>query len=197
MTLSRRQFASRLIFAGTILSAPFSLTGCGIFSDILSWTAVASVALDGIVTVLGPLMPPSGQAIIVLIKAALADLAGAITQYQSDSNPADKATLLAKIRTFLEAIAANFQSFLGQIAGNSPIINVVLGLAQVLLAAVMGFIGQLPPAPTGGGKTLTLSASIGSHTVTVTPKYYKSVGAFKKDWNAVATGAGHAELVIK
>src|SRR5215469_9628341 len=117
-TLSRRQFASRSILALAVIGAPFSLSGCGIFSDILSWTSVASVALDGIVSVLGALLPPSGLAIVTLIKAALADLAGAITQYQADTNPADKATLLARIRTLLTAIAANFQSFLDQINGN-------------------------------------------------------------------------------
>lgn len=193
--LTRRQFASRSFLAATASAFTFSLTGCNAFADILAWTAVASTAVDGIVTVLGSLLPPGGAAIVTLIKAALADLAAAITQYNSDTNPANKATLLAKIRTFLEAIAANLQSFFQQITSAGPAVNIALGLAQVILAAVEGFIGTLPPAPTPTPATLQLHAGSG-RTVPVTPKVYKHVGDFKRDWNTLAVADGHPEIQI-
>lgn len=196
MSLSRRQFASRSILAATASAFTFSLTGCNAFSDILAWTAVASTAIDGIVTVLGPLMPPGGAAIITLIKAALADLAAAITQYNSDTNPADKATLLAKIRTFLEAIAANLQSFFQQITSAGPTINIALGLAEVVIAAVEGFLGTLPPAPTPAPAATQLHVGSG-RTVPVTPKLYKRVSDFKRDFNAVCILNNRPELEIK
>ena len=115
MKHSRRHFNGIAIFAALASAMPFALTSCGIFPDILAWTSVAGVALDGIVTALGSFMPPGGVALITAIKSFLSDLAGAVTEYQNDTNPADKAPLLAKIRTLLTDIAANFQSFLAQI----------------------------------------------------------------------------------
>jgi hypothetical protein len=170
------------------------MTGCGIFSDILAWTSVAGVALDGIVTVLGSFLPPGGAQIILAIKAFLSDLAGAVTEYQNDTNPADKATLLAKIRTLLSDIASNFQTFLSQLnLGNNPIVSIVLGLAQVILAAIMGFLGQLPAT----GRTLSATVTLGGKSLSVTPKYYKNVQQFKSDYNAVCAANSHAEIEIR
>lgn len=191
--LSRRRFAGTAIFASLASLVPFALMGCGVFSDILAWTSVASVAIDGIVTVLGPFMPPGGATVILAIKSFLADLAGAASEYESDTNPADKATLLAKIRTLLTDIAMNFQSFLAQInLGNNPIVAVVLGLAQVILAAIAGFLGQLP-TPT----TIPIKATVGGKPLSVVPKYYKRVADFKKDYNAVCAANSHPEIELK
>lgn len=197
MQISRRNcsklWGSSVLFLAAGVS-PF-MTGCGIFSDILAWTSVAGVALDGIVTVLGSFMPPGGAQIILAIKAFLADLAGAVTEYQNDSNPADKATLLAKIRTLLGDIATNFQNFLSQInLGNNPIIAVVLGLAQVILAAIAGFLGQLP---TTGTRMLSGAVTVNGKTVAVVPKYYKNVQQFKADYNSVCVANGHQEIEIR
>jgi hypothetical protein len=194
MKLSRRQFTSTALFGAFVSVLPLALMGCGIFSDILTWTAVAGVALDGIVTVLGNFMPPGGGALITAIKSFLTDLAGAVTEYQNDTNPADRATLLAKIRTLLGDIATNFQNFLSQInLGNNPIVAVVLGLAQVILAAIAGFLGQLP---TTGTRMLSSTMTINGKTVTVVPKYYKRVADFRKDYDAVAVANGHPEIQI-
>lgn len=197
MQISRRNYsklcgsAALLCFGGIL---PFAMTGCGVFSDILAWTNIAGVAIDGIVTALGSFMPLGGVLIINAIKVFLADLAGAVTEYQNDTNPNDKATLLAKIRTLLTDIASNFQSFLAQInLGTNPIVNVVLGLAQVILAAIAGFIGQLPT----GAAALSPSIRIGTKVVTVTPKYYKHVQSFVADYNSVCVANGHVELEIR
>jgi hypothetical protein len=196
MQISRRNcsklWGSAVLFLAAGVS-PF-MAGCGIFSDILAWTSVAGVAIDGIVTALGSFMPPGGALIVVAIKAVLTDLAGAVTEYQNDTNPADKATLLAKIRTLLSDISANFQSFLALInLGNNPIVAVVLGLAQVILAAIAGFLGQLP---TTGTKMLSGAVTVNGKTVAVVPKYYKRVADFRKDYDAVAVANGHPEIQI-
>lgn len=195
MQISRRNYSKLCGSAALFLvlgGSPF-LMGCGVFSDILAWTNIAGVAIDGIVAVLGSFMPPGGGQIIQLIKAFLSDLAGAVTEYQNDTNPADKATYLAKIRTILGDIASNFQSFLAQInLGNNPIVAVVLGLAQVILAAIMGFLGELPT----GAIALSPSIRIGTKVLTITPKYYKHVGDFQNDYNSVAIANGHPEIRI-
>jgi hypothetical protein len=192
--LSRRQFASRSILAALTASLPFALSGCNVFSDILAWTSVAGTALDGIVAVLGPLVSLSAFVYINTAKAFLSNLANAVAAYQSDTNPADKATLLAEIRTFLTDVASNMQSFFLQIAGASPVINIALGLGQIVLAAIAGFLNQLPP---GGAVRLNPTLSAIGRSVPITPKYYKTVGEFKRDFNAAATAGGHPEIGIK
>jgi hypothetical protein len=197
MEISRRSFGKMAI----VLAAgiPTFMTGCGIFSDILAWTNVAGVAFDGIVRALGAFLPPGGLVAINAIKIFLQDLAGAVTEYQNDTNPADKATLLEKIRTLLGDIAANFQTFLSQLnLGNNPIVAVVLGLAQVILAAIGGFLGQLPAPTTPIVQAKIAAVSVpGYPPLTVTPKYYKRVQDFKSDYNAVCISYGHTEWEIR
>ncbi len=193
--MNRRTFASRigsfalLAFAGGF---SLSLTGCNVFSNILNWIPVGLSAIDSIITLLGPLVPPPAIAIIVLVKAAFADLSAAISQYNADTNPADKSSLLAKIKTLLSAIADNFQKFLDALnLGNNPIVAIVIGLANIILSAIMGFMGQLPAIPT------TKAVKLGTQTQPVVPKTYKTVAAFKADFNKVAVAGGHPEIELK
>lgn len=203
--LSRRQF-SKLTSAtilGIAASLSLSLTGCSAFADISAWIPLATAAIDGIVTVLGALMPPGVSTIVALVKAGLADLAAAIAQYNADSDPAHKATLLARIRTLLNDIALNFQAFLNSLnLGANPIITVIIGLSNVILAAIAGFMGQLPAPPaTGGGSakgmTVSTSYTLGGKRFPIVPKYYKRAADFARDYNAVAVADGHPEIVIR
>jgi hypothetical protein len=195
--LTRRRFTQ---YAGTgILSlATFGsslIFGCSssVFDSILAWIPVATKAINGIVSVLGSLVPPSALAIIDLINAALSDLAATIMQYQSDTNPADKNGWLAKIRTILANIITNFQSFLASVNAAGPIELIVEGLASVVLAALAGFLGQLPSPGMTSLMPHTFHLGIGQ-PVRYTEKYYKSVGQFKSDFNAVADSHGHPEI---
>lgn len=192
--MNRRSFAQRLLMFLAVGSSAVFMTGCNVFTDILNWIPVGLTALNGIITVLGPLIPPGAASIITIIKAAFADLQAAITQYNADTNPADKATLLAKIRTFLADIVNNFQAFLNALnLGNNPIINIVIGLANIIISAIEGFMNQIPPV----SSAVTLATlKLGSKTVTVTPKFYKNVGDFKKDYNSFAMSNGHPEIKI-
>jgi hypothetical protein len=195
--MNRRSFNRNTMFL--ILgacAAPFSMTGCGLLSDLQAWIPIANAAISGIVTVIGTFMPPGALLIINIIKAALSDLGSTIAQYEADSNPADKATWEAKISTILTDIASNFQNFLAQLnLGNNPIMNIVIGLAQVVLAAIEGFLGQLPA--TAKTKTIGTSFIVGGKLMAVTPKYYKKVQQFKSDYNAVCIQYNHTEIEIK
>ena len=188
-------FGTVMLLIATGTSALF-MSGCNVFDDILNWIPVGLTAIGGIVAVLGPLVPPGSAAIITIIKAVFADLQAAVIAYKNDTNPADKATLLAKIRTFLNDIVINFQSFLAALnLGNNPIVAIVIGLASVILAAIAGFMGQLP---TTAGRTtiVTTSVSVGGKVVTVAPKYYKHTSDFKKDYNAICAQYGHTEIEL-
>lgn len=200
MNITRRAFA-KVAGAGTLaLAAGTSLllVGCTVFDNLLTWIPIGITAINGIVTVLGAFLPPGGAIIIGLVKAAFADLAATITEYKSDTNPADKATLLAKIKTILGDIVTNFQSFLNQLnIGGNPIEAVVIGLASVVLNALMGFFGQLPAAPTAG-KALSNTFRVGPNgkPITIVPTTYKNVNAFRSAYNGVADSNGHPELDI-
>jgi hypothetical protein len=173
---------------------PLALMGCGLFSDILTWTSVAGVALDGIVTALGSFLPPGGIVLITAIKAFLTDLAGAVTEYENNTDPAAKASLLDKIRTLLSDIGTNFQSFLTQLnLGSNPLLSLILGLAQVILGAIAGFIGQLPATST---QVKSFSVTISGRTLVVVPVYYKRISDFKAAYNSVCAANGHPQIEI-
>ena len=72
--------------------------------------------------------------------------------------------------------------------------SLVLGLAQVVLAAIAGFLGQLP---TTGTKMLGSTVTVSGKTLPVVPKYYKNVGQFKSDWNAVCVAHGVTGIEIQ
>jgi hypothetical protein len=160
----------------------------------MTWIPVGIAAVDSIVALLGPLVPPGAAAIITLVKAGFASLSAVVAEYNADTNVADKATLLAKIRTLLKDIADNFGTFLNQLnLGTNPIVIIVMGLARIILNALAGFLGQLPAGPTA----MATSVRIGNQTLTITPKYYKNVKDFKSDFNAVATINHHPEIALR
>lgn len=197
--MNRRNFVKSLSLGSLVLAtgSVASLSGCiagTVFIDILNWIPTAVSAINGIVTVLGAFMPPGSAAIITLIDAALASLAATITEYNNDTNPADKATLLAKIRTILNDVSTNFQSFLNTLGlGTNPIVAIVIGLANIILSAIAGFLNQIPQSPT----TTSISYRLNGMSHTVTPKLYKSVKAFKSDYNAICIANNHPEIELK
>ena len=93
----------------------------------------------------------------------------------------------------------NFQSFLDQLhIGTNPIETIIIGLANIFLAAIAGFLGQLP-APAGGAKTKTLTTSfkLGGKSMVIVPRYYKHASDFKSDWNRVCAADQHPEIELK
>ena len=200
MNITRRSFGK--LTSGSLLAlatgTSITLTGCNVFSDILSWIPVGITAINGILTVLGTLVPPGALFIISQVKSGFADLAAAVREYQADTNPADKSTLLEKIRTLLLDIVTNFQGFLNQLnLGTNTIVNIVIGLAQVVLSALMGFLGQLPTAPATSKRIAPVTFNVGGKQNVIVPHFYKTIQEFKSAYNSVATADGHPELNIK
>jgi hypothetical protein len=109
--------------------------------------------------------------------------------YQAMNPP--PAGALAKIQAVFNLIVANFESLLSQVAQN-PIVSVVIGLAQIILSTIAGFMGQLPATP---GKTLSVTFRVANENASFTPKA-RSRRQFKKDWNAVAAAGGHSEVKL-
>ena len=83
-----------------------AMAGCDPIAEIKAWIPVGLNALQSIVTLLGPLVPPGVAAIIGVVKVAFSDLLDAIQQYQT-APPADTATWLGKIKTFMSDLTTS------------------------------------------------------------------------------------------
>ena len=175
---------------GTAVSLPaFFLGGCNIIQDIQNWIPIALASLASITALLGPLVSPAIALIIAPIKTGFADLLAATQAYADDTNPADKATTLAKIQTYLNDLVSNFQVLLNSLPGGA-IVSLAIGLVQIILSTIAGFLGQLPPsASLKMAKTLTVKGQ----TVAITP-VVRTRRRYKHDWNTAVTDAGHPEL---
>jgi hypothetical protein len=199
--MGRREFGKLsgwAIFLMAIGASVFE-TGCGIMDTILAWVPVGLNAFSGILTVLsgaGIVIGPGPAAIITLIKAGFSDVTLAIQQYEAIKPP--PAGALAKIDAVLNLLVQNFQNFLTSInIQNSAVATLVIGLAEVILTTISGFVAALPastPMPlTKVG--LARQVRIGGHTLNTTPVKNPSIHQFKKDWNKAA--GTHSEIFIK
>jgi len=208
--ITRREFTGFL--TGTALlastgSATILLNACNpssVFAEIEAWacppaggtTSPLQNAINGIVTILGPFLPPGATVLIAAITASVTAACGATQEYLNTTPP--PVGIIAKIQTALTDIADNLQAFLNafNIPGN-PIIAVVIGLAQVILSTIAGFLGKLPVAA-GAAKTMVIRASVRFSGVSapVTPKV-RTVKSFKSDYNAVCEAHGQTAIELQ
>ncbi len=202
MNPTRRGFLKLTGTGGLILStggAAVLLDACNaqtVFETIISWIPTAKSAFQGIVTILGPFLPPGAQALITEVFAALDVVTAAVNEYLN-APAADKATFLGKLRVALTAVGDQIQAFLAAFkATGNPLISVVLGLAQIIISTIEGFLGKIPlPA---GAKVRTVRASIHFEGVTavVVPKV-RSISQFKKDFNSVCEANGQTSIELQ
>lgn len=194
MNMTRRDFGKRT-GAGLLtlaVGSTFTLSGCNVFTDIENWIPVGRSAFQGIVTLLtgaGLLSPPIAM-LVPLILAGFDDILADVKAYRATQPP--PAGLLAKIEEVFNLLVGNFQSLLSQVAAN-PIAALVIGLAQIILSTIAGFLGQLPAATSSLQRSRTFR--VGSHTVAITPQQ-RSIRQFKRDYNAAAAAGGHPEIEL-
>lgn len=202
MNPTRRGFLRMTGTGALVLStggAGVLIEGCNagtVFQDILNWVPTAEAAFAGIVTILNPFLTPAVSAIIGMVNAAFQVVVTAVNEYEA-APAADKATALGKIRVALTAVSDQIQAFLSaiNIPGN-PLIAVVLGLAQVIISTIEGFLNKIP-APAGAKVHLARSSlHCSGVTVVVVPKV-RTLSAFKATYNQVADTNGHPEIELK
>lgn len=198
--MNRRSFIGRTILAAVAVSFPFTMTGCNVFNDLLNWIPVGLSAVANVLTLLsgaGIVLGPGVTAAIGLISAGLNDLKLAIVEYQSTNPP--PAGALAKIDQFLGDLVNNIVSVLSQLpAGVSNIITLVVGLFELLLSTIQGFINQVPMA----AQMTRTKAALGAHglaagrPLVIANRTNLSRRAFIHDWNNLATSGGHPEAKL-
>lgn len=192
---TRRNFLKMAGTGAIMVSAgglSLATSGCNIIQDIQNWIPVGLAALNSIQTLLGPLVSPAVTPFITIIKTGFADLLAATQAYANDTNPADKATSIAKIQTALNDITTNFENLFNTLPGGA-IVSLAFGLAQIVLTTIAGFITQLPPAPATSSLKMRTTFTIKGQAVNIVP-VKRSVRRFKGDWNSAAVAAGHPEL---
>jgi len=189
MNIKRRElpkmFALLLVFA----AVPFALVGC---VDIPTLINYISLTVGIILTVATPFLPPGASVIAGLVKAGLADLSATITEYNADTNPADKATLLAKIDTILTDAIANFQQLIATILpGAGAFVTLIENLAEDVLSAIAGIRSQFanPPA-------VITALEIKATKKSITPRKYKKPTDYRDVVNRHLVAAGRPELAL-
>jgi hypothetical protein len=185
-----------LMFGAAGLS--FLASGCGWATDIEAWVPIATFALSKIQALLGPLATPIITPIFGVITTALNDLLAATQQYSSDTVAADKATALARINTYLADITSNFQNLLNSLPAGG-IVDLVVGLVQVILTTIAGFVAKAPAAPAGTttARRAVMPGQISFHGQTMQiPAIYRNKKKFQQDFDSVCKLAGHPEAEI-
>ena len=194
MEMTRRGFVVRTSSGIAAIAASGALTGCSagnVFTDIENWIPVGVSAIQGIVSLLNGsgLITPPMQVLVTAILTGFDDLLADVKTYEALNPPPTGA--LAKIEEVFSLIVGNIQMLLAQVGGNSPVIATVIGLAQVILSTIAGFLGDLPVTT----KSLRLSGTfqVGSQNVTYKTEH-RTIRKFKRDYNAVANAGGHPEI---
>ena len=176
--------------------------GCNVFDDILNWIPVADASIEAIVQLLenaGVLSPVAGapiNAALGLVDASVAQLKADVAAYKAITPP--PAGALAKIQAGLQIVATNFQAFLAALKiSDSKLLQLVVGLAQIILSTIAGFEGTLSQQPGAAAPITTARINrtyrVAGETVSVLVEH-RSRRKFKKDWNSLAEKYGHSEI---
>ena len=205
MQLSRRgmlKVSASSVLLYFVASASSLLIGCSfssVFSAIQSWIPIGLNAFNSVLLILegaGLINPVEGSAIaafIAVIKAGFAQLSADVEAYQAITPP--PAGALAKIEAVMGVIVSNFQAFLTSIkVSDSTIINLVVGLVQIILSTIAGFQAALPSAASGKVSAMA-PVQFGGTVIAVVPKR-RSRKQFAKDFNAVCVQFNHPEAEI-
>lgn len=201
--ITRRDFAKRTglgLLVAAVGGSMFSMEGCNFAGDILNWAPIGLAAFNSLVTMLETfgIINPAAPALGILVAAvrtAFADLIADVQFYQSIQPPPVGA--VAKIQAVLTILAQNIKNLFGQINTTAaPIVNLIIGLSQLLLGVIAGFLNKINSQL--GIKTATLSNtfSVGGQTVSYLPLQI-SQKAFKSQFNNICASQGHYEMYLK
>jgi hypothetical protein len=200
MNLTRRDFGKYAGGAALVLasSAAINLEGCtsaSVFTDIENWVPVGLQAFQGIVSLLEGvgLINPVISPLIAAIIAGFDDVLADVKAYQAIVPP--PAGMLAKIEEVFSLIVSNFQSMLSQLQiSGGTLVNVIIGLAQVIISTITGLVGKLPAS--SSVRITSGSFKVGRDTVSYVPMA-RTRRQFKKDYNKIAAAGGHPEIELK
>jgi hypothetical protein len=183
--MNRREF-SKTVGTGALVLATGGMAvtdGCSwgnVIADLKNWIPVALSALSSILKILSLNNP-----IITLIQAGFAALLAAIQNYQSGTG------ILSDITNAAADIEQQFANFFASLSVPAPLLVIIEAMANVILSTLEAFVSKI-----GGTTTLSRTYKLGQLPMTVVPKY-RTIRAFKKDWNSAVVTNGHPEFEMK
>jgi hypothetical protein len=191
---TRRQFG-KMVGTGALALGIGELTmglSCSsIFSDIETYVPIGIEAFESIIAIITPAEATALSGIITIVKAAFADLAAAVTAYEN-APAANKATLLGKITTAINAVMTAIQEFWSQ--ANLPdgtLAATIEGVLQVILSTLAAFLPLV-------GSTMDTRYQERlqklPHQITFTPAK-RSQKQFKAAVNVVFSSHGYANRI--
>lgn len=161
---TRRDFG-KMLLVGAVGFASIDLASCDqatlqtILTDIEDWAPTAEKAVNSILAIIDP--TPAAQAAAALVEGVINQLLADVQQYLNTNPP--PVGLLAKIQAILQDVATNYQAFLNTINVTSPAVGAVIAIAELVFAAISGFISQVlkhaPPAAKAKLKALAVTVS--------------------------------------
>lgn len=188
MVITRREFGKAVgvtALGGTLGMTTMGLSCSSIFTDITNYVPVGIAAFQEVLSLLDPTQEAALAPIIQAVKAAFADLAAIVAQYNA-APAANKASLVGKISTAISAVMAELQQFWNDAnLPNSPLAATIEGVLQIILSTLGAFLPLL------GAKVVALPAKYGAKSVKFSPAK-RTQKQFKADVNAVFVKYGYA-----
>lgn len=188
----------RAMLASEIAGGGLLLEGCGLAQDIENWTPVAIAALKSIELVLstnGFALNPAQTLAFNAAIAAITAVDNAAIAYGKITPP--PTTLTQELYDALQVATQQIQAFLTALAlPASSLLNLIVGLAQIIFSTILGFMNQLPPPP-AGAKVFTLKNSyrVGADEFGVTA-VKRGRRKFRSDWNGTLDSGAKAGVVV-
>jgi len=181
--VTRREFGKRAVL--TVVGARFAmlaasggavvgLEGCNLVNEIEDWVGVGIATFNSILTELAAnnvKLSPNELAIANDVITALTDIVAAAKEYAAFTPP--PATAIQKLQDAFKAATDQLALFLQTVSiPGANLISLVANIAGVILAAIAGFLNQIPPAP-AAVKVFRMEASYNAagQNVPVTPMH--------------------------
>jgi hypothetical protein len=200
--LSRRAFGGktgRWLLAGTA-AAFLSINGCAVLVGALAhYIPIINGAISTIEKFFGAALPPGVSAIIDTVKAILADIGTACSDYQK-ADPATKATLLGKIEVFLKGVVDGFQQILDNFGSLGPVPAIVLGVINIVISTLEWLVGKFSKAATTRmlmpmQVRMTARMGTGSQYMVIVP-IQRNENQFKAEINSLMASNGRSDIAI-
>jgi len=186
--MNRRKFVGALTGAAILAGTTITLEGCNVWADIQAWVPAGIAAFESVVTLVAPMAAPALNTIATTVEAGFSALAAAVNQY-INAPAASKATFKQKVLLIFSQLQGDLQAFLAavNIEQTNPIVKIVLGLVEIIVSTITGFLEQI------GTPVAAPTMKLGGASLTISP-VQRNRKQFVAAFNAAC--AGHQELWI-
>jgi len=193
-SINRRTFGKwwGVAMASLTIGGQVFLTGCTTFATILNWVDTGLSAFQSVVDLLagqGVIAIVIGSAIDLIIKAvkaALADIATAVNNYNA-APAASQPGLLGKISAALVAAQNEIGQFWNDVSiPDAKLASTVAGLLGLIVSTLAGFQSLLPPAPA------PVALRTFPKTLQGAAPQKRSIGQFKAEFKAILVANGYS-----